>query len=272
MDIVLGGLDNREARLGINQACWKVTRPWVDGAIEVLHGFARVFQPPHSACYECTMNEIDFQLLSQRRSCALLTRDEMLQGKVPTTPTTSSIIAGVQVQEMLKLLHGNRALPAMSGSGLVYNGLTHDSYLVNYERKEFCMSHETYENIIETEFSAETTTLRQALQFVQDKLGTEAILDFGREMVVALTCGKCNTAESIFRQLGKVSESQGRCPVCNEMRQPQLTHSVDGTESYIDMTLQQAGIPLFDILTGRNGMEMVHFELSADREKVLNPV
>ncbi len=35
MDVVLGGLDNREARLAINQSCYKVNKPWIDGAIEV---------------------------------------------------------------------------------------------------------------------------------------------------------------------------------------------------------------------------------------------
>ena len=28
-DVVLGGLDNREARLAINRACWKTNRPWI---------------------------------------------------------------------------------------------------------------------------------------------------------------------------------------------------------------------------------------------------
>ena len=43
MDVVLGGLDNRVARLAINQSCYRVNRPWIDGAIEVLNGFARSF-------------------------------------------------------------------------------------------------------------------------------------------------------------------------------------------------------------------------------------
>ena len=29
-DIVLGGLDNREARLAINRACWRLNKPWID--------------------------------------------------------------------------------------------------------------------------------------------------------------------------------------------------------------------------------------------------
>ena len=44
MNVVLGGLDNREARLSINQSCYKVDKPWIDGAIEALNGFARVLK------------------------------------------------------------------------------------------------------------------------------------------------------------------------------------------------------------------------------------
>lgn len=112
-DVVLGGLDNREARLSINRACYKVNRPWIDGAIEVIQGQARVFVPP-GPCYECTMSETDWKLLQMRRSCNLLSKSEMQLGKTPTTPTISSIIAGIQTQEALKLLHG---IQAMAGRG-----------------------------------------------------------------------------------------------------------------------------------------------------------
>src|ERR687893_391679 len=44
-DVVIGGLDNREARLAINRACFRVNRPWIDGAIEQIQGTARVFAP-----------------------------------------------------------------------------------------------------------------------------------------------------------------------------------------------------------------------------------
>src|ERR1700712_388263 len=44
-DIVIGGLDNREARLSINRNCWKCNKPWIDGAIQQIDGVARVFIP-----------------------------------------------------------------------------------------------------------------------------------------------------------------------------------------------------------------------------------
>src|SRR4051812_16342974 len=63
-DVVLGGLDNREARLAINRACWKLNKPWIDGAIEQIQGTARVFVPDgevgEAPCYECTMSDADW--------------------------------------------------------------------------------------------------------------------------------------------------------------------------------------------------------------------
>ena len=78
MDVVLGGLDNREARLHINQSCYHVNRPWIDGAIEALNGFARVFVPGHGACYECTMtrNRLDANQQAEIMCSAYARADE----------------------------------------------------------------------------------------------------------------------------------------------------------------------------------------------------
>ncbi len=72
MDIVICGLDNREARLFVNQSCRKVSTPWIDGAIEVLGGVARGFFSAENACYECTFSEADYKSLNRRKSCLLL--------------------------------------------------------------------------------------------------------------------------------------------------------------------------------------------------------
>jgi molybdopterin/thiamine biosynthesis adenylyltransferase len=125
--------------VAINRAAARCGKPWIDGAIERLDGVARVFDPARGPCYECTMNEIDWKMLQARRSCALLNRDELLDGKVPTTPTTASIIAGIQCQEAVKLLHGKEIL---AGKGFVFEGTSHQSYLVTYSRKPDCMAHE----------------------------------------------------------------------------------------------------------------------------------
>ena len=277
MDVVMGGLDNREARLGINRSCWKVNKPWIDGAIEVLNGLARVFVPPDSACYECTMTELDFKLLEMRRSCALLTHDELLQGKVPTTPTTASVIAGVQMQEAVKLIHKRPELPILVGKGFYFNGTTHDSFVIEYDRKEDCMSHVTYDNIIELNEKTSGITVGKMLEIVKQTLESDdAILEFDKEIVLELSCPQCNEREPIFRALGKVTEKEARCPNgCKEaerpqIRNPNLTHSVYGDEIVLDKTLAEIGIPAFDIVTGRVGLEkFAAFELTGDLEEAL---
>ena len=57
VDVVIGCLDNREARLWVNRQCWKVGTPWVDAGIQEIQGVVKVFVPPDSACYECAMTE-----------------------------------------------------------------------------------------------------------------------------------------------------------------------------------------------------------------------
>lgn len=264
MDVVIGGLDNREARLAINQACWKVETPWIDGAIEVLFGVARVFIPPHTACYECTMTEQDYKSLNLRRSCALLSRDEMLTGKVPTTPTTSSVIAGIQVQEALKLIHSRKDLPTLAGKGYFFNGLTHDSYVVEYAQKYDCPSHEAFEKIISLNRSVRDTTIDDMLQIAKEHLGNEAVVELDKEIVTSFYCKNCDEKEEVFKALGLVTELEARCQKCGEIRQPEMTHQISGEEPFTDKTLAAVGVPPLEIITGRVGLEMRHFELSAD--------
>lgn len=254
MDVVLGGLDNREARLAINQSCYKVNKPWIDGAIEILNGFARVFIPGHGACYECTMTDMDWQLINKRKSCALLTHEQMAEGKIPTTPTSSSVIAGIQVQELLKILHKERDLPTLAGKGFVFNGLTHDSYVVEYQEKPDCMSHDTYDEIIEKNWSVKDITLKVLLLEIQAEMGETAVIDFDRDIA---TYGHCNCGEhiSLFMPVHKLRGNMLTCPKCGQQMSFDSVHSINGSEDFLNMTPEQIGIPPLHIICGRIGME-----------------
>lgn len=263
MNVVLGGLDNREARLSINQSCYKVNRPWIDGAIEALNGFARVFIPGQGACYECTMTETDWMLINKRKSCALLTHEQMAEGKIPTTPTSSSIIAGIQVQEMLKLLHADRNLPTLAGKGYVFNGLTHDSYVVEYQCKEDCMSHDTYEKIVEKPWSVKTIALKDVLAAIRDELGERAVLDFDRDIATRAKCS-CGECKDLFTPVHKLKGHMLTCPKCGAQMTFDSIHSIKGEEDFLDKTPYEIGIPLLHIVGGRVGMNTTYYEFTAD--------
>lgn len=264
VDVVIGCVDNREARLAINQACWRVRTPWIDGGINVLHGIVSVFFPPESSCYECTLTDLDYNILGVRYSCPLLRYDDLLEGKIPTTPTSASIIAGIQVQEAVKLIH---SLEIPKGKGIVFNGLTHECYVIEYPKKNNCLSHEYYKDIVELDKGVETTTFRELLELAQKGLGQNTILELDRDIVTKLQCSKCNEESTIFRVLGKVTVEEGRCPKCEDIRKVKMTNIISLKDEFIDKTLAEVGIPPFHIIGARNEKEAKYFELTQDLKK-----
>jgi adenylyltransferase/sulfurtransferase len=265
-DVVIGALDNREARLAVNRACYRVGRPFVDGGIDVLSGTARVFLPPDSACYECTMGDADWAALEQRRSCSLLNRQLIEFGKVPTTPTTASIVAGVQAQEVLKLLHGQ---PTLSGAAFVFEGRSHTSYVATFQRNPDCLSHEPLERLASTGRGATSITAREALSRVRQELGPAGHLEFARELLGGFECPGCQAVEQVVRPLTSVTESEAICPRCGARRAPRLFHALRGGEPALDSTLAELGVPPWDVVFGRCGEQLIGLELDGDRDAVL---
>jgi len=268
-DVILAGLDNREARLWINRCAWKMNRPWIDGAIEGINGVARVFVAGSAPCYECTLGETDWKLLEKRMSCNLLTRESNVEGKVPTTPTISSIIAGIQVQEAVKLIHG---MPTLAGHGFVFEGLNHSSYRVEYTANADCMSHYTIEQIVECPERSSQLTLADLLDRGKRDLGTkDTTIEFSRDVVHKLVCPKCGTEEERFAPVGSIAFAEGKCPNDGQMRTVATIHSFSGSESYGARSLDRLGLPLFDVFTARSAEREIGYLIAGDREAILGP-
>lgn len=265
-DVVLGGLDNREARLWLNRACWRMNKAFVDGAIEGINGVARVFLPGRPPCYECTLGEVDWQILQHRLACNLLTRAEMEAGKVPTTPTIASIIGGIQVQEAVKLIHSVKTL---SGEGFVFEGLNHTSYRVAYTENPDCMSHHTHDDVVRLEQRSSDLTVRKLWQRAQQELGGDVVLEFSREVLHKFSCEYCGTEEEIFASVGTVNYERGRCERCGEMRAVHAIHSYDGTQSFGIRRLSELGLPLFDVFVARNDESERAYLMAGDAPEVL---
>jgi len=267
VDVIVGCLDNREARLSINRFSWAIDRPWVDGAIQELMGIVRVFRPGEGACYECTLTDMDYQIINLRYSCPLLARQDILMGKVPTTPTSASIVAAFETQEALKLIHNMEVQP---GKALMINGLTNDIYMTEYPVKEFCMSHSRLEPIVELpEATAAGTTLAEMLANARERLGDAAVLEFDSELVVSMACGSCGNVEPIFKRMARLYEDEAICPNCGAKREMNLTHRISGDEDFLERTFAEMDVPPLGIIRARNGSERVYFELTGDKETFL---
>ena len=263
VDVVIGCLDNREARLSINRFTHATGKPWVDGAIQELMGIVRVFWPGRGACYECTLTDLDYQIINLRYSCPLLARQDILHGKVPTTPTSASIVAAFQTQEALKLLHNMEVHP---GQGMMINGLTNDIYTTEYPVKEMCMSHFTMDPIVELpQATTSETTLKRMLALAAEYAGEGAELDLGFELVSHLHCSECDHVEEKFVRMARLYEEDAVCANCGGTREMRLTNKITGKEDYLDRTLAQVDIPPLSIIRAR-GEKRIYLELTGDKE------
>jgi len=267
MDAIIGCLDNREARLAVNRFCYWMDKPWIDGAIQELLGLMRVFVPGEGACYECTLTEQALRDLSLRYSCQLLARQNVLLGKVPTTPTIASIIGGMQSQEALKLIHD---MPVEPGKVVHFNGLTNDMHTTAYVPRDECESHWTYGEITELPARAERATLDDLLRIARADLGPDAIVELDQELVTSLECPNCHSIEEVLRPVSEVTFEAGHCPDCGELREAQFTHMITGEENFLHRTLSNVGVPPLHILRAHNGLEYRFYELSGDLPEALH--
>ncbi len=262
MDVVIGCLDNREARLSLNRFSYRLNKAWVDGAIQELFGLVRVFVPGQGACYECTLTEQARREMSLRYSCPLLARQNVLLGKVPTTPTVSSIVGGLQSQEALKLIH---KMPVQAGEVLHVNGLTNEFHSTAYTADAECESHWAYGEVTElADRKASNTTVAEMLRIAREDLGDAALLELDQEIVTSLECHNCETVTEVSQPISAVSYNDGLCPGCGEMRQVHMTHVISGKEPFLTRTLLGIGVPALHILRARNESEYKFYELTGD--------
>ena len=267
MDVIIGCLDNREARLAVNRFCYWVNKTWVDGAIQELLGLVRVFKPGDGACYECTLTEQAIRDLSMRYSCPLLARQNILLGKVPTTPTIASIIGAMQSQEALKVIN---EMPIQPGKVTHFNGMVNDMHTTAYVPREDCQSHWTYGEITELPARAEHTTLADLLRIARADLGPDAMIELDQELITSLVCPNCNTTEQILKPLSEVTFEAGHCPTCGLLRETTLTHIISGEENFLHRSLASVGIPPLHILRVHDGVEYRFYELTGDLPDALH--
>ena len=266
MDIVLVGVDNFGARIFVNRACFKVGTPWINGGIQELIGEFHLYIPGKGACYECNLPTEAYREIKNRLSC-LLPIKEVEQGRIPTTPTIASIVGGLQVQEALKLIHGHEVT---GGSGLIFNGLTNEYLPANFPLNERCLNHNPLKSVFSTGSGADDITFGELLNMAEQKLGAMAVIHLDFDLVFRATCS-CGYNEQILKRLDKINSNELRCPKCKKLMQPNITSNISSATPWLlDKTLTQGQVPPFHIITARNAKSVVHFDLDADRDKVLN--
>jgi molybdopterin/thiamine biosynthesis adenylyltransferase len=256
-DIIIGALDNREARAWVNQASRKIGKVWIDAAIEGLRGLVRTFMID-GACYECTLSDEDYKAMSHRRSCALLAPHEILSGKTPTNATTAGVVAGVQVQEAIKFLVGRQDLMALGGKVWVYTGDSMSSYVTKYQEDEECMAHDFYEQI---ETNIQASSIGDLVTLALKKTGEAAVaIDFEEDLILVRDCKDCGT-KGYSKLRSAFGLGEGLCPSCGKELVESFSSSIETSDPRVSVPFNALGLPLSEIVTVRTETKRVHYAI-----------
>lgn len=101
VDLVLSCVDNYEARMAVNQACNELSQTWMESGVseDAVSGHIQLLIPGETACFACApplvvASGVDERTLKREGVCAA------------SLPTTMGVVAGLLVQNTLKLLLG----------------------------------------------------------------------------------------------------------------------------------------------------------------------
>ncbi len=102
-DVIVCGLDNVLSRIYLAQISRRYSIPMVDGGIIGYRGRVQTYVPPNMPCPLCTYPSAEYgRIAGLRNPCD----GPIEETKVPSLPTTISLISSIQCQEATKIVVG----------------------------------------------------------------------------------------------------------------------------------------------------------------------
>ncbi len=275
VDVVIGCLDSRIARYQLNRLCMRAGKSWVDGSIENMTGSVQVYTPG-LACYECGLSRDEFNHIMVRTGCADVINLQSSAGRVATTPISASIIGAIEVQEAMKIIHldteAASQFKTLQGKLLHYEGLTNSTNVFKFASwKNNCPAHERWEPVISDSNLSATQTVSETLSALKTLLHVDQaeINMCNNKFVDTIVSDK---PEKEFKVMVPDSQLDNYMNSNDELRKllyvttfhKSFFENIDDNFPYQDLTLQQIGIPPFDVLQVSTEKGLFHVELDAD--------
>lgn len=275
VDVVIGCLDSRMARYLLNRLCLRAGKTWIDGSIENLTGAVKVYTPGIS-CYECGLSREEFNIIMLRTGCADVVRTQSSAGRVATTPISASIIGAMQVQEAMKILHldsgDNSQFKTLQGKMLRYEGMTNSMNIYKYSSwKKNCPAHEQWQDITDGEELSASMTIEEAFKYLKSLLGVNALEINMRnnKFIDKIISDKPEKEYHVMIPESKLDEYINSNAELRKLSYRTLFHksffeNIDEDFPYKELTLQQIGIPQFDVIQISTDKGQYFVELTGD--------
>ncbi len=276
MDVVIGCLDNLQARIQLNRLCFRAGKTWIDGGIFDLEGQVSMFSRENS-CYECTLTKTEKEGLDARMSCSDILHIHQSAGRIPTTPVSASIIGAIQVQEALKYIHrDNIPIPATSllGKLSAYEGWNLQMHTAEFAAyKDDCPSHDDWNPVCEIPRLSANTPVGEALAILRDALGASSVeinlcTNYFVDRIESRRSHQC------FAPMLPASLLPGYVQANEELL---YLHIAEGFNQhtyenigedfpYPQLTLKQTGVPFWDVVCVTTEKGIYYVELSNDKD------
>lgn len=279
-DVVIGCLDSRIARYLLNRLCMRAGKTWIDGSIENLTGAVKVYTPGIS-CYECGLSREEFNIIMLRTGCADVVRAQTSAGRVATTPISASIVGAIQVQEAMKIIHREKGdepqFKTLQGKMLRYEGMTNRMNIYRYASwKKNCPAHERWDNITEGRGLSATMQVKDVLAGLK-KLLKAKTLEINMRNNKFIDFIVSDKPEKEYEVMIPESRLDGFINANQELKKlsyrtifhKSFYENIDADFPYQDLTLQQIGIPLFDVIQVSTDKGLYFVELSGDTQLYL---
>eukprot|EP01133_Synstelium_polycarpum_P007996 gene7996-9391_t len=174
VSLVLGCVDNFEARVAINQACLELDHAWMESGVSenAISGHIQFIIPGETACFQCVpplivASGIDERTLKREGVCAA------------SLPTTMGIVAGMLVQNALKYLLGFGEASNLLGYNALVDYFPKDTIRPNPEcSNSFCIKAQaTYAEYLRTRPAPVVVVEQHVAPSTENEWGIELVED-----------------------------------------------------------------------------------------------
>lgn len=284
-DVIIGCLDSILARYVVNNYALRFRKPWIDGGIKNLDGHAAVYGIDKS-CYACSLSDEAKQSMAIREGCADVFKENMSFGRVATTPISASIIGAIQAQEALKVIHGYKdgdefenfqMCKSLLNKNFYYEGMNMDAYsTITQDYFDVCPHHDTWEGVIEDNFITTKTTINELFEYFEKKYDDKILAVYLRNPFITHLLIKPNDRKyEVMVPDSKVGEfiRKNNIEIDFEETAYKLPspeggyYMIDQDFKWKHLTLEQIGIPKFDILHIESQSKDYYIELTSEKLK-----
>lgn len=224
-DVVIGCIDNFEARIRLNQLCLITGTPWINTAIDSRYASVEVFPfggDQATPCYECTLPGSVYERIADRRSCGGLLKAALAQQVMPTTTITTSVAGALAANQALLVTACDTRLPAddsQTSFRLFADLLTGVTTRSDLARADLCAGCDAvpWRAGISAQAS-NAADLRKFFEQQQDSSDTQVLLSDA--LIAGAACTHCgpqpNTDALIGRRAASVPDAVVVCGLCGE--------------------------------------------------------